>query len=249
VPGRRDETANILQNLDPSIPTRTLSDDPKTQPPPPAPERGKTNLYKPKGIDPFEVAKREFEVNVLELLHWHVPTELQGEISRSDKATFYLIFDKCFRMLVKGELKHWGLAPLDGEAQAMYLWFYWESFGRGYRACPMGNAQLQQLLGWSRNKVKRVLKRLLEYGHPIMENGIVSALEQFPPFEYVRPQVYRVYLPREILATRWRELMEQARRQSGTEGIQELRSRLVRDSEAQEILPIIEGTTSEISLD
>jgi hypothetical protein len=88
---------------------------------------------------------------------------------------------------VKGELQHWGLAPLGGEAQAMYLWFYWESFGRGYRACPMGNAQLQQLLGWSRNKVKRVLRRLIEYGHPIMENGIVSALEQFPPFEYVRP--------------------------------------------------------------
>jgi hypothetical protein len=97
--------------------------------------------------------------------------------------------------------------------------------------------------------VKRVLKRLLEYGHPVMENGIVSALEQFPPFEYVRPQVYRVYLPRKILATRWRALMEQARRQSGTEGIQELRARLIRDSEAEEMLPLIEGTTSEISLD
>jgi hypothetical protein len=43
--------------------------------------------------------------------------------------------------------------------------------------------------------------------------------------------------------------MEQARRQSGAEGIQELRARLVRDAEAQEILPIIEGTTSTISLD
>ena len=248
MPGRRDDTANILQRLDPSIPTQTRSDDPQTKPPPPAPERGKTTPAKPKGIDPFEVAKREFEVNVFELLHWHVPTELQGEITRSDKATFYLIFDKCFRMLATGELEHWGLSPLEGEAQAMYLWFYWESFGRGYNACPMGNAQLQQLLGWSRNKVKRVLKRLLEYGHPLMDHGMVSALPEFPPFEYVRPQVYRVYLPREILAARWRGLMEQARRQSGMEGIQQLRAQLIQDSDAQELLPIIEETTSEISL-
>jgi hypothetical protein len=77
----------------------------------------------------------------------------------------------------------------------------------------------------------------------------VSALSEFPPFEYVRPQVYRVYLPREILAARWRELMEKARRQSGIEGIQQLRARLIQDSEAQEILPIIEGTTADIAVD
>ena len=236
---KRDQTANILQNLDPSIPTRMLSpDDPKTKPPVLPPEGRRPN--KLKNIDPFEVAKRDYAVNIFEALRWRVPTELQGEIIQNDKANFYLIFDKCFRMLVKGDFKHWGLKRMKGELQSMYLWFYWESYGRGYNVCPLGQTELVQLLGWSRNRVKRVLDQLLEYGKPAMGTGIVSALEQFPPFEFSRAQVYRVYLPREFLEMRWRVLNEEARRQSGLEGLKQLRSLFERDEGAKEILPMLD---------
>ena len=50
--------------LDPSIPTRMLSpDDPKTKPPLLPPEGRRPN--KLKKIDPFEVAKRDYAVNIL----------------------------------------------------------------------------------------------------------------------------------------------------------------------------------------
>jgi hypothetical protein len=243
MPGRRDATADILQNLNPSIPTRTISaDDPITQPPPTPPDKRKPP--KPKGIDPYELVKHEFKIDLFELLHYHVPNELQGEITRKDKASFYLVFDKTFRGLVKGDFQHWGFPPIDGEVQAMYLWYYCESYGRGYRTCPMGQSLLEELLGWSKNKVKRVMKRLLNYGRNVLEHGIVTKLEQFPPYDYSRAQIYRVYLPREMLAIRWRALSEQARRRDGIEGIQELRALFGKNEEIQEILPILEETSA-----
>ena len=119
-------------------------------------------------------------------------------MTRNDKANFYLIFDKCFRMLVKGDFKHWGLQRMNGELQALYLWFCLGELRTRLQRMSTRADRLVQLLGWSRNRVKRVLDQLLDYGKPVMETGIVSALEQFPPFEFSRAQVYRVYLPREL---------------------------------------------------
>jgi hypothetical protein len=79
---------------------------------------------------------------------------------------------------------------------------------------------------------------LQEYGKPILGHGLVQTIEEYPPFEYVRPQVYRVYLPREVLAERWHQLAEEANRQTGLEGIKKLLATLERDPEAQELLGV-----------
>ena len=172
---------------------------------------------------------------------------MDGEITRGDKASFYLIFDKCFQLLVTGSLRHWGLDAIDGKLQAMYFWFYWESYGKGYSVCPLGQGQLQKLLGWSRNTVKDVLGMLQDYSKGVLGHGLIAAIEEYPPFEYVRPQVYRVYLPREILAERWRQLSEDTHRQTGLDGIKKLLAALERDPETQEIVPLLPEvhTTSE----
>ena len=124
----------------------------------------------------------------------------------------------------------------------MYFWFYWESYGKGYNACPLGHGQLQKLLGWSRNTVKDVLGVLQGYSKGVLGHGLVQAIEEYPPFEYVRPQVYRVYLPREILAARWRQLAQNARREAGLEGIKKLLATLERDPETQDLLPLLPDT-------
>jgi len=215
--------------------------EPAVAPPPapPASPHPKYTAVKSKGIDPFELEKHKFKIDLFELLHMRIPTDMAGEITREDKASFYLVFDKCFRLLVTGGLQHWGLDPIDGKVQAMYLWFYWESYGRGYKACPLGHGQLQKLLGWSRNTVRDVLSMLQAYSKPLLGHGLVDAIEEYPPFEYVRPQVYRVYLPREILAERWQQLTEEVRRQAGLDGIRNLLSTLERNPDVQEILPLL----------
>jgi hypothetical protein len=56
----------------------------------------------------------------------------------------------------------------------------------------MADATLIKKLGWVRKHVKRVLQNLLE-------KGVIRAEPEFPMFQKRRPQVYRVFLPREIL--------------------------------------------------
>ena len=88
---------------------------------------------------------------------------------------------------------------------------------------------------------------LQDYSKGVLGHGLIAAIEEYPPFEYVRPQVYRVYLPREILAERWRQLSEDAHRQTGLDGIKKLLAALERDPETQEIVPLLPEvhTTSE----
>ena len=244
--------SELLKQTDFSQPTAMRSavfPEPKVAPPPspppaPAPRHAPV---KPKGIDRFEVEKHKFKVDLFELLRLYIPTGMDGEITRGEKASFYLIFDKCFQLLVTGSLRHWGLEAIDGKLQAMYFWFYWESYGKGYSVCPLGQGQLQKLLGWSRNTVKDVLGMLQDYSKGVLGHGLIAAIEEYPPFEYVRPQVYRVYLPREILAGRWRQLSEDAHRQTGLDGIKKLLAALERDPETQEIVPLLPEvhTTSE----
>ena len=56
----------------------------------------------------------------------------------------------------------------------------------------MAEATLIKQLGWVRKHVKRVLKSLLD-------KGVIRAEPEFPLFRNQRPQVFRVFLPREIL--------------------------------------------------
>jgi hypothetical protein len=73
----------------------------------------------------------------------------------------------------------------------------------------------------------------------VLGHGLIEAIEEYPPFEYVRPQVYRVYLPREMLAERWRQLSEDTHRQTGLDGIKTLLAALERNPETQEIVPLL----------
>src|SRR5919198_669938 len=234
---RADQTRQVLEQLDPSIPFKSRPDvlvEPAPQPrraaPPARPPRAQPKL--PPEHDPFDAAKERFRVNLFELLHWQVPTDLASETTRGERASRYLVFDKYFSLVMTGELESLGLPRLDGEAQAMYLWFYWKSFGYGYQVCAMGHAELIARLNWARNRVRKVLKQLLE-------SNIIEALPEFPPFRNHRPQVYRVYLPRELLAQRLKALRHEQRRESAREGIARLKQLLGGDAHGDELLTMI----------
>src|SRR5262245_1625843 len=72
--------------------------------PPPSPPPSRLPKYpsaKPKGIDRFELEKHKFKIDLFELLRLYVPTNIDEEIARGDKASFYLVFDKCFHSVLK----------------------------------------------------------------------------------------------------------------------------------------------------
>lgn len=219
-------------------------EEPQTHRPPPPPRTNPLIPPEPKLIDPYELAKEQFKVNLFELLHWQVPMQGKGEIKRGDHASYYLVVDKCFESLFTGRMKSLGFNQLDGKAQMLYMWFYWESYGKGYETCALGNAELQKRLGWTRNTIRDILKLLTGYGKPLLGYGIIEPLPEFPPFEFRRPQVFRVHLPRIFIGKRLRKLEEEARFQAGQEGIANLRAILERDPAAKEILPILESEQS-----
>jgi hypothetical protein len=234
---KADQTRQVLEQFDPSKPFKSRP-DPLLEP---APQPRRTvsptqpripQPHVPLENDPFEIAKERFRVNLFELLHWQIPTDPTSESIRGEKASRYLIFDKYFSLVLTGKLESLGLPRLDGEAQAMYLWFYWKSFGYGYQVCAMGYAELMACLNWARNRVRRVLKQLLE-------GKIIEALPEFPPFRNHRPQVYRVYLPRELLAQHLKAPRNEQRRELAREGVAKLRQLLEGDAHAKELLTII----------
>jgi hypothetical protein len=239
---------DIEQRLDAinwNEPSNTRSvEEPQTHRPPPPPRTTSVVPRESKLIDPYELAKEKFKVNVFDLLHWQVPMQGEGEIRKGDHASFYLVFDKCFEALVTGRLKALGFDRLDARLQAMYLWFYFESYGKGYEACPMGNAELQERLDCSRNTVRDMLKLLTAYGKNLLGYGIIEALPEFPPFDFKRPQVYRVHLPRIFVGKRIRKLEEEARFQAGQEGFANLRAVLEGDPVTKGIFPIIDSEES-----
>ena len=133
---------------------------------------------------------------------------------------------------------------MNGKAQACYFWFYWESYGKGYETCPLGHAELQKRLGWTRNTIRDLIDELKNYGKPQLGYGIVEALAEFPPFDFQRAQVYRVHLPRIFVGKRIRKLEEEARFQAGHEGLANLRAILEHDPATKEILPILDTEQS-----
>jgi hypothetical protein len=174
-----------------AIPTRTQNvEEPDTSRPPPAP---KDIIDRQPKIDPWEQVKdKRYKVDLSQLLQLDVPTDPHQVTTQTPYATKYLLFDNYFDYLCSDTLKLLGLPQLDGQEQAMYYWFYRYSYGYGYSACAMADATLMKKLGWVRKHVKRVLQSLLE-------KGVIQALPEFPMFQKRRPQVYRVFLPREIL--------------------------------------------------
>jgi hypothetical protein len=246
-PRRRHE--DIEQRLDAvnwNEPSRSRPvEEPQTHRPPPPPHRAPAIPPESKPVDPYEAAKEQFKINLFELLHWQVPMQGEGEIRRGDHASYYLVLDKCFEALFTGRLAALGFEPLDGKTQMLYMWFYWESYGKGYETCPLGNAELQKRLGWSRNTVRDEIKILKDYGKALLGYGIIEALSQFPPFEFQRPQVYKVHLPRIFIGKRIRKLEEEARFQAGHEGLANLRAVFERDPATREILPVINPPAAE----
>jgi hypothetical protein len=190
----KDKNAEIGDKLlggEWATPTRTQNmEEPDTTKPPPAP---KEIVDRQPKIDPWELAKnKRYKVDVSKLLQLEVPTDPQHETTHSRHATKYLLFDNYFDYLCSEKLQSLGLPRLDGQEQAMYYWFYRYSYGYGYSACAMAEATLIKQLGWVRKHVKRVLKSLLD-------KGVIRAELEFPLFRNQRPQVFRVFLPREIL--------------------------------------------------
>ena len=150
--------------------------------------------------------KHKFKIDLFELLRLHVPTNIDEEIARRDKAAFYLVFDKCFQLLVTGSLRHWGLDAIDGKVQAMYFWFYRKSYGYGYSACPMGQLELAHKLKWSRDRVKRHLTTLIKKGH-------ITPLDRYKMFNNYRPQVFEVAFPRILLQRKIDQIKDEANRE------------------------------------
>ena len=79
---------------------------------------------------------------------------------------------------------------------------------------------------------------LQAYSKKVLGHGLIEVIEEYPPFEYTRPQVYRVYLPRNSRRT-LAATSEEAHRQTGLDGIKKLLAALERAPETQEIVPLL----------
>jgi hypothetical protein len=190
----RDKNAAICDKLlgsDWATPTRTQNvEEPITSRPPPTPEE--VVARQPK-IDPFELVKdNHYKVDLSELLNINIPLSSNKDVMQYRHPTKYLLFDNFFDHLCTGALADIGLPHLNGQEQAMYFVFYRFSYGYGYSACAMSHAALMKRLGWVRKRVKRVLNSLLD-------KKVIREEPEFPMFQHRRPQVYRVFLPRELL--------------------------------------------------
>jgi hypothetical protein len=211
----------ILQQLDVSQPTRTRTtplDEPDISPPPEPPARSKLPKQEEPEVDPFDIAREKYRVDLVEVFKWNITSDAEKDHVKEAKPTSYLLFDNYYdRVMVTG-IPGFDLALQTGEEQVIYFWFYKKSYGFGYSVCPMGQLELAHKLQWSRDRVKRHLATLVEKGH-------IKPLEEFPPFRNHRPQVYRVMLPREILREKIDGIKEQERREAMLQAMVELRKR------------------------
>jgi hypothetical protein len=211
----------VLQQLDVSQPTRTRVsplDEPDISPPLEPPARPKLPREEEPEVDPFEVAKDKYRVDLVEVFKWNITSDADKEHVKGDKPTTYLIFDNYYDKVMVTGIPGLDLALQTGEEQVIYFWFYKKSYGFGYSACPMGQLELAHKLQWSRDRVKRHLASLIEKGH-------IQPLEEFPPFRNHRPQVYRIMLPREILRRKIDEIKEQERREAMIQAMAEFRKK------------------------
>ena len=187
---KRDPARSILDSLDIRQPTQYARKlvEPATE----RPQETPRSVHIPKD-DPFEREKdKRYKVDLFEKLKVKTAVNPDETSTVSAHAINYLIFDNYFDYLCSDRLQGYGVPHLDGQEQAMYFCFYRFSYGYGYSACPMSEATLMQRLDWVRKHVKRVLASLLE-------KKVIAKELEFPMFRHRRPQVFRVYLPREIV--------------------------------------------------
>lgn len=216
---KSEKSWEILQQLDVSQPTRTRAtplNEPAIAPPPEPPARPGFPPKAEPEVDPFELAKEKYRVDLVEVFKWKITSDSAKEHVKELRPTAYLIFDNYYEKVMVTGIPGLNLPLQTGEEQVMYFWFYKKSYGFGYSACPMGQLELAHKLQWSRDRVKRHLAGLVEKGH-------VKPLEEFPPFRNHRPQVYRVMLPREILREKINEIKEQDAREGMLKAMAELR--------------------------
>jgi hypothetical protein len=216
---KSEKSWEVLQSLDVSQPTRTRVsplDEPAIAPPPELPSRPKLPKEEEHEVDPFELAKDKYRVDLVEVFKWNITSDADKEHVKGDKPTTYLIFDNYYDKVMVTGIPGLELALQTGEEQVIYFWFYKKSYGFGYSVCPMGQLELAHKLQWSRDRVKRHLASLIEKGH-------IQPLEEFPPFRNHRPQVYRIMLPREILRRKIDEIKEQERREAMIQAMAEFR--------------------------
>jgi hypothetical protein len=219
---KSEKSWSVLQSLDVSQPTRTRAtplDEPEIAPPPMPPAAAKLPKEKEEPeVDPFEAAKEQYRVDLIEVFKWNITSDTEGEHVKEARPTSYLIFDNYYDRVMVSGIPGFDLALQTGEEQVIYFWFYKKSYGFGYSACPMGQLELAHKLQWSRDRVKRHLASLIEKGH-------IKPLEEFPPFRNHRPQVYRVMLPREILRQKIDSIKEQERREAMIQAMTEFRKK------------------------
>lgn len=196
---KNDPAGSILNSLDIRQPTQYSRKvvEPATE----RPQETPRSIHAPKD-DPFEREKdKRYKVDLFEKLKVKTALDPEEEPTISAHAVNYLLFDNYFDYLCTDRLKNHGVPHLDGQEQAMYFCFYRFSYGYGYSACPMSEATLMERLDWVRKHVKRVLASLLE-------KKVITKELDFPLFRHRRPQVYRVYLPREIVHNSLQELRD-----------------------------------------
>jgi hypothetical protein len=193
----------LLTQIDPSQPThmRGSLSEPATDRPPEPPAR-EVHEEEPEEIDPFELVKEQYRVNVMDMLKWSIAIDLEHENVKHERAGSYLLFDNYYERVMVTGIKGLHLELQNGDEQAVFFWFYRKSYGFGYSVCPMGQKELMNKLKWSKERVKNHLDALIEKGH-------ITRLQQFPPFNNYRAQVYEVAFPRKLLEQKIEQLRDE----------------------------------------
>lgn len=194
----------LLAQIDPSKPThmRGSMPEPATDRPPEPPAREVREQEEPKEIDPFELVKEQYRVNVMDMLKWSIASDLEHENVKNDHAGAYLLFDNYYERVMVTGIKKLDLQLQNGDEQALFFWFYRKSYGFGYSVCPMGQRELMKKLKWSKERVKNHLDSLIEKGH-------ITPLKEFPPFRNYRAQIYHVVFPRLLLEQKIEQLRDE----------------------------------------
>jgi hypothetical protein len=191
----------ILAQIDPSQPTRMHGSmpEPPTDRPPEPPAHEVRQQDEPKDIDPFELVKEQYRVNVMDMLKWSISSDPDQESVKRERSHSYLLFDNYYERVMVTGIKKLHLELQNGDEQAVFAWFYRKSYGFGYSVCPMGQRELMKKLMWSKERVKNHLDSLIEKGH-------ITPLEEFPPFKNHRAQIYQVAFPRQLLEQKIEQL-------------------------------------------
>lgn len=204
---KSERMQELLSQIDPSQPTHmrgSISEPATDRPPDPPPDE--VPEEKTKEVDPFELVKERYRVNVMDMLKWSISSDLEREHVKNDRAGSYLLFDNYYEKVMVTGIRGLELKLQNGDEQSVFFWFYRKSYGFGYSVCPMGQRELINKLKWSRERVKNHLDSLIEKEH-------IIPLPEFPPFRNYRAQIYQVAFPRQLLEQKIEQLRDEKLRQ------------------------------------